>query len=339
MNTFKCNLLLSLFFLSVFAASTKAHTRSDTLIAYLTKTPPVIDGDSSDVCWSKASWYPIDELWMGPSMETGDFAGRYKLVWDKDYLYLLAEITDDSLSDDFPDPLFSYWADDCLEIFLDEDYSGGDQQYNYNAFSYHVSTKGDAIDLGDDFSVVSLNDNLDVMIKRNAEHKFIWEFAIKIYNDQFDLSQPDNSRVTLYANKIMGLTLGYCDNDKTATRENFIGSIQMPQGMEDFNWIMADYFGTLLLYDPSVSINADYKHLTPTTVCYNSPGKYISVKSKESSYDEVRLYDIKGLLVKKTRINNASYSQLSVREQQKGLYFIGLRDKNGKEEFYKVFVF
>jgi hypothetical protein len=48
------------------------------------------------------------------------------------------------------DPLVQYWDDDCLEIFLDEDFSGGDHQYNHNAFAYHVSLDNQAIDIGTD---------------------------------------------------------------------------------------------------------------------------------------------------------------------------------------------
>ena len=56
-------------------------------------------------------------MW-GSAPESGDFSGRYKLRWNKDALYLLAEIQDDHLSDTYANPLERYWDDDCLEISL-----------------------------------------------------------------------------------------------------------------------------------------------------------------------------------------------------------------------------
>ena len=41
-----------------------------------------------------------------------DFSGRFKLLWDEHYLYLMAEITDDILFDQHADPLKLYWDDD-----------------------------------------------------------------------------------------------------------------------------------------------------------------------------------------------------------------------------------
>lgn len=97
---------------------------------------PVIDGDPSDIVWSSAKWVHIDQVILGAQLEKEDFSGRYKLVWNEDHLYMLAEISDDVLHDSHPDTLDSYWEDDTLEIFGDEDASGGDHLLNYNAFAY-----------------------------------------------------------------------------------------------------------------------------------------------------------------------------------------------------------
>ena len=91
-------------------------------------TAPEIDGEV-DPIWAKSSWHNLDKHILGELPDSEDFSGRYKLLWDESKLYLLAEITDDVLFDQHADPKHFYWDDDCLEIFLDEDYSGGDHQY------------------------------------------------------------------------------------------------------------------------------------------------------------------------------------------------------------------
>ena len=70
----------------------------------------VVDG-ITDEAWSKSTWYPIDKLILGTLSNENDFSGRFKLLWDENYLYLTAEITDDILFDQHADPLKFYWDD------------------------------------------------------------------------------------------------------------------------------------------------------------------------------------------------------------------------------------
>ena len=91
--------------------------------------PPNIDGIADEAIWNTAAWQNIghviiDNTKQGPP-DKNDFAGRFKVVWTSARLYLLAEITDDNFSDTHPNPLDNWWNDDTLEIFIDEDRSGG----------------------------------------------------------------------------------------------------------------------------------------------------------------------------------------------------------------------
>ena len=99
----------------------------------------VIDGVANEPVWQAAEWYEIGHLWLGPDYTAEDFSGRFKVAWTEERLYILVEVVDDILFDSHRDPLVQYWDDDCVEIFIDEDYSGGDHQYNHNAFAYHMS--------------------------------------------------------------------------------------------------------------------------------------------------------------------------------------------------------
>lgn len=127
------------------AAETNHYTAPFTIAA------PTIDG-VTDTLWRRAQWDTLAYNYLaGTSMPmSSDLSARYKAVWNADALYLLIEVIDDSISDRTVDPLKNWWNDDCVEIFLDENRSGGDHQYNFNAWAYHVGTKYDAVDYGDD---------------------------------------------------------------------------------------------------------------------------------------------------------------------------------------------
>ena len=228
-----------------------SQTQKDTIFACFTDSPVVIDASGSETCWVNAKWHIINQVWLGKSMIDGDFEGKFKACWDKNYLYLLVDIVDDRLSDIYPDPLDNYWNDDCVEIFIDEDRSGGDHQFNNNAFAYHCSVFYDVVDgAGANGAVINCKDNIIMRMDTVAENRYLWEFAVKIFNDKFDYDNPDLSRITLIPNKLMGFSIAYCDNDAGRERDNFIGSVEMPEGHKNDSYINCDFFGTMLLIDP-----------------------------------------------------------------------------------------
>lgn len=207
---------------------------------------PTIDGAAGDAAWDLAAWRDIDVTWLGPEYSADDFAGRFKVVWTADRLYLLAEIVDDILIDSHRDPLVQYWDDDCLEIFLDEDRSGGEHQFNHNAFAYHMSLDNRAIDIGTDENPRDYSHHVQSHWHQHGE-RVVWELAIDVYTDAYVDGSADNLPVTLSAGKILGLMVAYCDNDGSDLRENFIGSETVPTGPKDRGYIDAGLFGTLIL--------------------------------------------------------------------------------------------
>ncbi|HEY3369818.1 MAG TPA: sugar-binding protein [Prolixibacteraceae bacterium] len=244
---FRITILFS--FLTLLSIHSMSQTQKDTIFAVEALTPVVIDGSATEPCWAKAQWKPIDQVWIpyNAKMAAGDFEGKYKVAWDGDYLYLLFEIVDDMLSDDHVVPTTNWWDDDCLEIFLDENHSKGNHERNNNAFAYHISLSYDAIDLNASGAGVNYKNNVIVVMDTIAPHTYRWEVAIKVYDATFTLTNPEASRVTLTPEKLMGLTVAYCDNDQTTARENFIGSMYMTSATANDNYITADYFGSLLL--------------------------------------------------------------------------------------------
>jgi len=223
-----------------------------------------IDGIADEASWQLASWQPIDQLILGSMPSKEDFSGRFKIMWDEQQLYLLVEITDDILFDQHADPRHLYWDDDCLEVFIDEDGSGGNHQFNYNAFAYHVALDNQSVDMGEknvdgSDNFVLLNDHIDSVWRRSEKspNKVIWELAVRVYDDSFSMqtnkqtniqtkkSQP----VKLSLGKKLGFMLAYCDNDGSKEREHFIGSVDIEavNGNKNLGYITADVFQKLTL--------------------------------------------------------------------------------------------
>lgn len=216
----------------------------------------VIDG-TKDIQWQQAAWQPLDQLLLGHYPSSEDFNGQFKLLWDENYLYILAEITDDVLFDQHADPLFKYWDDDCLEVFIDEDGSGGDHQYNFNAFAYHIALDNQAVDIGEstankEDNFILLNDHLNSKWQRSSDdpHKIIWEVALKVFDDKYrhpNVNALKPQQLTI--NKSIGFMLAYCDNDGSKEREHFVGSTNiLPiNGDKNLGYKTADVFDKYVL--------------------------------------------------------------------------------------------
>ncbi|HCM46579.1 MAG TPA: sugar-binding protein [Colwellia sp.] len=220
----------------------------------------LIDGLANEASWQLASWQPIDKLILGSQPSADDFSGQFKIMWDEQQLYLLVEITDDILFDQHADPRHLYWDDDCLEIFLDEDASGGNHQFNFNAFAYHIALDNQAVDIGEknadgSDNFVLLNDHVTSVWRRSEKspNKVIWEVSVRVYDDSFSLTttmQKKNPQaVTLFEGKKLGFMLAYCDNDGSKEREHFVGStdIKAVNGDKNLGYITADVFSQLTL--------------------------------------------------------------------------------------------
>jgi hypothetical protein len=213
-----------------------------------------IDGRAEESSWEKAAWNPIDQLWLGVQPGPEDFSGRFKVLWDEDHLYILAEIIDDVLFDRYPDPLQDYYKDDCLEIFLDEDHSGGDHTHNFNAFAYHIALDYNIVDLYAKYrrdvpQPILLNDH--AVVQRTAQAGeggtvYTWEVALKVFPDTFKPAK-ENTPVRLFPGKRLGFAVAYCDNDGGYDRESFIGSVFIPGKDKNVAYKNASVFATLEL--------------------------------------------------------------------------------------------
>ncbi len=260
--------------------------------APFTATAPTVDGIASDACWNDAAWVSINNLYLGAAYTANDFTGRYKMVWTASKLYLLTEITDDVLRDDHSSPTANYWDDDCVEIFLDENQSGGPHQTNYNAFAYHVSLAYEPVDVGTDGAAHVYAD--DIFTRRvTTGNVSVWEFAINIYPDTY-VYGGSNTAVTLTLGKKLGFNLAYCDND-TGVRNSFIGSRFQQDADKDRGYINADVFATLELVAATVTSNTS-SYEQAFTIYPNPSSGVLSIET-ELSLDKVSVKNSLGLEV------------------------------------------
>ena len=117
-------LKLTLYTVFLFCSSLYAQNviqKKETQLIDVLKTQETItiDGKADEHIWSKPTWHPMDQRWLGQPYTAEDFEGQYKLCWSEDALYLLVEIKDDVLFDQYKDPLQLWWDDDCVEVFID----------------------------------------------------------------------------------------------------------------------------------------------------------------------------------------------------------------------------
>jgi len=325
------NFILLFVLLSTIVTNVVAQTQKDTIYTFFSKEPVILDGSDVDACWTIADWHAMDQVWIpfNEVMDNGDFEGKYKVAWDKDYLYVFVEVEDNILSDDHSNPTDNYWNDDCVEIFIDEDRSGGDHLSNNNAFAYHCSVFYDVIDgAGTNGTTINCKKNITMVMDTIGNNIYRWEFAVKMYNKSFNYNNPEISRVFLTPKKLMGFSIAYCDNDETNGRENFIGSVEMPEANANDSYKNSSFFGTMLLVDP------DHEWVSNTVLPVN--GKKVSIFPnpatnkitisripEQCNHVKLEIFNVAGTLVRSMKVTGVQ-TTIEISDLKKGIYFLNV---------------
>ncbi|WP_081670947.1 sugar-binding protein [Sporocytophaga myxococcoides] len=306
-------LILTLMFGHLLYAQPESNT--EVYKAPKAATAPVIDGNGNDAVWNDAAWVPISNVYIGNPVTADDFSGRYKIVWTSDRLYILAEITDDILRDVNSPALTNFWDDDCLELFLDENRSKGNHQFNYNAFAYHMAINNlDVADYGTDQQPHLYNDHI-TSAKTQSGTKYTWEVSVKVFGDNFVYGQ-NNTPLTLNEGKIMGFNLAYCDNDKAQTRENFIGSRYLDKSIANNGYITADVFAELQLVAGSIPTGIDASNTQEAFMIYPNPAEEGIIYLNQTS--NIEIYNALGNLVSSAK----AVSSVDISSYSKGSYLV-----------------
>ncbi len=203
----------------------------------------LIDGHGNESSWSSLDWMPLDQVWVGEIPTEQDFKGKYKLTWDENYIYVLAEIQDDVLLDIHEDGLVNYWDDDCLEIFIDENNSDGNHQFNNSAYAYHIALNLRVTDIGVD-SLPMYVDHHVKTAKVTQGNSTTWEVGVKAWNE---IPGVRGEARKYKAGEDIGFMVAYCDNDSSPEREHFIGSNVIEGEDKNRGWIDAGVFNNWTL--------------------------------------------------------------------------------------------
>lgn len=261
------------------------ETQDETVLVNHVLDTPIMDGNIDDLCWQETDWQEIGQTWMPYKafVLADDFTGRYKSVWNtgNNRLYFLVEIKDDVLVDGYVVNQGGYYKYDVLELFVDEDHSGGlhtesmGAQNSENAFAYHVNAdfpgEGNviyemaAMDGYEANQIANYANHFPDFALKQYSYKNVYEFSLQLYSDDFDIDYPEASLVDLTVDKMIGFSMAYCDNDdpdeNSKIRDNFFGSVEVAHQDSNNHWINADLFGTMKLVDLNNTVAVDQENM------------------------------------------------------------------------------
>ncbi|MBN2274461.1 MAG: T9SS type A sorting domain-containing protein [Bacteroidales bacterium] len=332
---------------TIFISSPVFSTQDDTVRVNDVATPPVIDGKGDDGCWNDATWQSIDQVWInyGEAIEANDYSGRYKIIWSskENLLYFLVEITDDVAIGGFIDgqtaDVYNY---DIVEVFIDENRSGGPHIFDNagtgenaeNAFSYHIYAdfppEGEVTSTWwvGDIPMPYTNHIADFALRKTG-NLYTREFSLKVYDDTYDNSNPEASRIILTKDKIMGLSLAYCDNDEDdGLRDNFFGSVWVTAENYNNHWMNADDYGVVKLYsDPFTGIFTGNQRFPSMEVYPNPASEYLYVRTNKEA-DRFVILDINGKVISAYTIGEEMVLCIPLAFLDNGLYYAKLIDNS-----------
>jgi hypothetical protein len=388
--------LLLIFILLSTTSFGQVYTRNDTLYIYKSNDIPVVDGLAADATWKGRNWNGIDQIWMPYNNEASnlgqesglelwenaeDFSGKFKVVWSEEtnLMYFFVEITDDIFTGGYvynenPNAGGGYPNYDIVEVFIDEDRSGGLHVFDgtgniatswgtnaENAFSYHLAadapengeaqTQFHALDIsGTNWGYPSqkiadyASHFPDFALKKEGD-KYVWEFSLRVHNDSYDHSNPETSLVTLETGKIMGLSLAYCDNDNPnespLKRDHFFGSVEVPLSAHNDHWKQADWFGVAKLVDSNATSAILKPEQQIKIESFAANGRLtVNVNSQKEGKIYLRIINLPGREV----LNKSDFKsggewrkQLNIQGLQKGIYLVEIIHDN-KRSTQKIIV-
>jgi hypothetical protein len=181
---------------------------------------PVIDGEVDDI-WSIASTQSFV-----PLEDPADGSGTWKVLYDAENLYVLVDVTDESLQNDSA----SAWQDDSVEIYfdggntkLDTALSGDDHQYTFGWTA-------------DDIQGTNIDGATDGIEQGQVTTETGWRIEVK-------MPWLSIQGVEALAGDLIGIDCYYNDDDDGGdSREGKMLSISTVEGWND-----ASQWGTAIL--------------------------------------------------------------------------------------------
>jgi hypothetical protein len=196
-------------------------------------TPPVIDGEV-DAVWEMASvqeiTIPINTAPSGPD----DSSGSFRLLYDAENLFLLAEVTDESLINDTA----ASWQDDSVEFYFDGENSKGPQGLSGNdrQITFGWTTE----------EVQGTNQNDEGFELAQMDTATGWRLEVKMpWQSLMSTEAP--------AGQLIGVDCFINDDDDGDTRDSQIAW----HATEAVGWETPSMWGTALVAAPAAAGAAD----------------------------------------------------------------------------------
>ena len=143
MNIFKSTSIrvLSLILLFPFTALAWEATSPKHYVCYRTSSPLNIDGKATEPCWKNATWTDNFVDIVSEQKAVPRFQTRAKMVWDDDFLYVFAEISEPHIWGNVKKRDETIFVDNDFEVFIDPD---GD---THNYYEYEMNALNTEWDL------------------------------------------------------------------------------------------------------------------------------------------------------------------------------------------------
>ncbi|NEU06915.1 hypothetical protein GZH53_01205 [Flavihumibacter sp. R14] len=103
--------------------------------------PPEIDGDISETAWEKAGWSDLFQDIEGGTKPAPAHSTRVKMLWDKSYLYIAAELQEPHIWGGLKNHDDIIYYDNDFEVFIDPDNN------THNYFEIEVNALNTVLDL------------------------------------------------------------------------------------------------------------------------------------------------------------------------------------------------
>lgn len=221
-------LLLSVMFVVNCSVSVMADSTSRS-VAYAGYGTPVIDGEIDEI-WSKTPGYSVENC-----SDTGEkfYKGWFKVLWDENYMYVLAKEYTSSFDDFNTDP----WYHDSVDVYFDEK---ADRGSPYSTDDYQVRCNFNSLVSGNnypDFTKVEAKNTIH-------DNYFVSEIAIPLVTVSPSENLTMGFEVLMTASPALGMkSRTYLWNTKS-----------------DWTWNNTDCYGTIVLQkNPSVNSESSYE--------------------------------------------------------------------------------
>ena len=132
----------TLYFVVHLSAQSVESTSPRHYVCYRTSSPLNIDGEASEICWGKSAWTENFVDIVGVKGPIPRFQTRAKMVWNDQFLYVYAEISEPYIWANVKNRDETIYVDNDFEVFIDPD---GDTHHYYEYEMNALNTEWDLL--------------------------------------------------------------------------------------------------------------------------------------------------------------------------------------------------